>query len=105
MNWSVQRKLAAGLVTVLVLVVLALSLDWRNFQQLRETGSWVEHTHEVLAESEAALTIMTDVETGVRGFLGIAQDIAEWKRVEEKSKQRVRNSNGSIACASGANCR
>jgi methyl-accepting chemotaxis protein len=42
--------------------------------EIEESGKWVEHTYEVLADASSLLAHAVDMETGMRGFLLAGQD-------------------------------
>lgn len=74
MNWTLERKLLLGFAAVAGIVALAAALVFRNSRQLAGTREWVAHTEQVLAETQAALSLTTDAETGVRGFVITGQE-------------------------------
>ena len=69
MRTNLQRRLAASLGAVLVLLAIAVWVHWRNTQQVEQTKGTVAHTREVLGEIEHVLRLNVDLETGLRGFV------------------------------------
>jgi PAS domain S-box-containing protein len=69
MHADLQRRLAASLGAVLVLLGVAVWVHWRNTVQVDETADWVTHTREVLGEIELVLRLNVDIETGLRGYV------------------------------------
>ncbi len=64
-----QRLLSRSLLLpVLAMLLLASALIWQT-TRLLEASRWVEHTDQVLTQSEHVLKLMLDQETGERGFL------------------------------------
>lgn len=66
-----QLQLVFTLSTLLLLVSLVAS--FYSIRQLIRNSELVNHTNEVLSESEAVMSLMKDAETGQRGFL-VTQD-------------------------------
>ena len=69
MRTNLQRRLAASLGAVLVLLAVAVWVHWRNTVQADQTGEWVAHTRAVLGEIEHVLRLNVDLETGLRGYV------------------------------------
>ncbi len=68
-SWTIGRRLAAGYALVLVLMSVIGVVSFTNTQALVRNSGWVEHTHEVLAGTDAVLSSLKDAETGQRGYL------------------------------------
>lgn len=62
-------KLRLGLLCVLLILVGMVFFAARTVWSFRNTSFWVLHTHEVRADLASVLSHLTDVETGVRGYL------------------------------------
>ena len=55
-------------IALLILLVLSL-IAYRNIHLAFDTSRGVAHTHEVLADLEKCLSLLTDAETGQRGYI------------------------------------
>src|SRR6185295_18587961 len=64
MKWSTEKKIAVGIAVVLMVLVINALISYRATRRLIDNNQWVTHTHEVLAELEATLSIAKDAETG-----------------------------------------
>ena len=60
-------RAGAGIVLILLIVNVALAV--RNIRQLSEDSKWVAHTHKVMIGLQELLSLVTDAETGQRGFI------------------------------------
>jgi methyl-accepting chemotaxis protein len=68
-NWTFGRKLALGFTSaVLALLVIGVS-GYRSTEHLVDNERWVTHTHEVRTRLAELLSLLTDAETGQRGFV------------------------------------
>jgi methyl-accepting chemotaxis protein len=63
------KKIAAGFGLALGALVIISGLSYWSTSQLIKNNERVEHTYRVLTELESLLSLMTDAETGTRGFL------------------------------------
>ncbi|MCE9548706.1 MAG: PAS domain S-box protein [Planctomycetia bacterium] len=61
--------LIAGAGLALALLVVNISLTYRNTRQLQADTLWVAHTHEVIGGLENVLSLAKDAETGMRGYI------------------------------------
>jgi len=69
MSWSVGVKIAAGFaLSVLVLCLIGVT-SYLGAQRLIEAHRWVNRTHQVLEKLDQVLSLMTDAETGQRGYI------------------------------------
>jgi methyl-accepting chemotaxis protein len=66
---TITKKLSLGFAIPIVVLVLVGVLARQVSGWLSETTDWVEHSMEVEATMQKALTRMIDAETGARGFL------------------------------------
>ena len=66
---TIAQKLAAGFALPLVILIGIAALAYWSEAQLIETGDWVTHTHEVLADLEALMSLVEAAESGQRGYL------------------------------------
>ena len=69
MNWSIEKKTAAGLVVAGLILLLVAGLAYRNGRSFVEDSQWVSHTHAVLVELEATLSAVADAQTGTGGYI------------------------------------
>ena len=61
---TVGKKIAGSLaMTLVALVAIGLLALWST-ARLIEASGWVTHTHDVLTQLEALLSVMKDAETG-----------------------------------------
>lgn len=70
-NQILARSWKRPMVTLFLLGVVLL---WLVNYQL-DTARWVDHTDEVMTQTERALTLIVDMETGQRGFLYTANPL------------------------------
>jgi len=67
-DFSIRARLLIGnAVTVSILVILC-SFVWNAINALNNTAKMVEHTYEVIDQSNGLVNSMVDQETGLRGF-------------------------------------
>jgi methyl-accepting chemotaxis protein len=66
---SIGKKIAVKSGLALAVLVVIGAVSYRSTAKLIETNHWVTHTHEVLTNLEALLSLGKDAETGQRGFL------------------------------------
>jgi len=73
-NFSIKRKLLIGNgITVMVLIVLC-SIVYMSINSLASSSRMVQHTYEVIDQSNGLVNSMVDMETGLRGFSVGGQD-------------------------------
>ncbi len=66
---TVGQKITLGIATTLAIVLAIGALSFWSTLQYLETSAAVTHTHEVLEDLEALISLLKDVETGQRGYL------------------------------------
>ena len=66
---SIRTKLVLFLLFLFTLAIANAFLTFKMEAYAEEKSAWVEHTHEVLTETETFLGALKDAETGQRGFL------------------------------------
>jgi len=66
---KLSTKLAAGFAIPLLVLVIIAGTIYASMTALMEANRWVDHTNDVIAEGESLRSSMTDMETGMRGFL------------------------------------
>ena len=70
MRSAVARRLSVlGFVLSCAILALIGGSSYQRLAELRDASRAVEHTHEVRTELERVLSLLTDAETGQRGFL------------------------------------
>src|SRR5579871_6634598 len=69
MKVSIERKTAAGLGLVGLLLLVVSTLAYEAASRFVENSGWVSHTHEVLGELDSTLALLADCETGTRGYV------------------------------------
>src|ERR1043165_8723067 len=62
-----NRMLLLPVALLLLVAAVLLVAIW----QMRETSDWVDHTDQVIAESNLLLRSVIDEETGLRGYLAM----------------------------------
>lgn len=68
MSTSSTKGVALGFVLMFALLLVNAFLSYRNSRQLVVTEQLVDHTYQVLLETEALYSTLADAETGTRGF-------------------------------------
>ncbi|MGH9514049.1 MAG: CHASE3 domain-containing protein [Terriglobales bacterium] len=74
MEWSIQRKTAAGLAAVALILTVAAGLSYRSARAFIQASEWVSHTHEVLVELESTLSAVAEAQTATRGYIITGQE-------------------------------
>jgi len=64
-----RTQLFGGYVLVFALMIVLAVLTYRGFTSLIESANWVEHTQEVIGKARLIEKLVSDMETGQRGFL------------------------------------
>ena len=64
-----RRLIIIGLLVPCLLISIPAVLAYRAQQQLFDSFHWVSHTMEVQHQLRRLLSLLTDSETGARGFL------------------------------------
>jgi len=75
MNWSIEKKAAAGLSVAGLVLLLVAGLSYWNARKFIETSEWVAHTHEVLTELESAELAGEAAQNAMRGYVITGQDV------------------------------
>jgi CheY-like chemotaxis protein/CHASE3 domain sensor protein/putative methionine-R-sulfoxide reductase with GAF domain len=69
MRFTTDNKILAGLsASALVLIIIAF-ISYNNGVKLKETNTWVDHSHTVLYNLEQILLTETNAETSIRGYV------------------------------------
>ncbi|MEO5935060.1 MAG: CHASE3 domain-containing protein, partial [Duganella sp.] len=92
---SISKKLYCGIAVIVSCFIVLLAAAGVNLAKLSEANSWNVHTYEVLAEADATLEALVNVETGERGFAltgaqaslepydaGLAAFAAHWEKAK-----------------------
>src|SRR6266513_800115 len=92
---TIGKKITLGFSSTLALLVLIGGLSFWSTLQYLDTSWWVNHTHEVLEDLEAILSLMKDVETAQRGYLltgnsGFLKPYREALRPIQKRRDNLR---------------
>lgn len=66
---SFQKKLTAAFLLIILILAIIFYIYGKNNEQFFNTAQWVENTNAVLYQSERVQSALTDIETGVRGYL------------------------------------
>jgi PAS domain S-box-containing protein len=64
-----RRTLSRAIILPLILTAALAALFLWQITRLLDATRWVEHTDEVISQSNSALKLLIDLETGVRGYL------------------------------------
>jgi CHASE3 domain sensor protein len=74
-KWTFGMRLGAGFaVSAVVLLIVAL-FGYRNAERLTEDSRWVSHTQQVRAQLAEFMSLVVDMETGVRGFVISGEEV------------------------------
>ena len=74
MNWSIEKRLIAGLSLVFAIAASVGAVSYRTITGLSETAQWVEHTHQVLSELDVLLFQINQAEAEQRNYLLTGDD-------------------------------
>ncbi|HCF28636.1 MAG TPA: two-component system sensor histidine kinase/response regulator [Cyanobacteria bacterium UBA11049] len=69
MNWSIEKRLIAGLSLVFAIAASVGVVSYRTITGLSETAQWVEHTYQVLSELDVLLFQINKAEADQRNYL------------------------------------
>ncbi|MDB5152181.1 MAG: hypothetical protein JWR54_932, partial [Mucilaginibacter sp.] len=69
LNLSFRQQVFAGFAASVILVFVVGLLSYRNINQARGDASMVDHTENVIKTAGNLLQLMTDAETGTRGYV------------------------------------
>src|SRR5689334_16372634 len=69
MQWSIEKRTTIGFSLVLILVLIIGGGAYQITQQFIETNQLVAHTFEVIGELTQTLSLLSDAETGQRGYV------------------------------------
>jgi PAS domain S-box-containing protein len=75
MNWSIEKKTAIGLAVAGLILLLVAGMSYRNGRRFIEDSQWVSHTHEVLSELDATLSVVADAQTATGGYIITGQEV------------------------------
>jgi CheY-like chemotaxis protein/signal transduction histidine kinase/CHASE3 domain sensor protein len=67
-NFSFRNQVLAGFIASIILVLLVGILSYKSINQLEDDTVWVDHTQKVIKTSNNLLQLLTDGETGMRGY-------------------------------------
>jgi methyl-accepting chemotaxis protein len=67
-DFGITRKLYLGFGAVILILAILLGSAYTNFSRLAQANGWNNHTHEVMAETQAILEGLLNMETGERGY-------------------------------------
>lgn len=85
-TYSLENKIILGFVASMVAMLLAGWFCYRTTTNFITTQDWVAHTQAVIATLESGLAILTDAETGQRGYL-LTGDTSFLKDTQEAQAQ------------------
>ncbi len=90
-QWTVGTKLAAGFALALVMLLVVGGVSYWSIAALVANARAVAHTHEVLENLEAVLSLLKDAETGQRGFVLTRQEryLEPYQDAQGKIDQRI----------------
>ena len=69
MKWSIEKKAAAGLMVVALILMVAAGLSYRSSRGFVNASQWVSHTHDVLAELQGTLSGIADAQTATLSYV------------------------------------
>jgi CHASE3 domain sensor protein len=64
-----DKWLLAAAAGAVALMLVNVGLTFNNSRLLREHGDWVDHTYQVIESLESVMGLLTDAETGQRGYI------------------------------------
>src|SRR5205823_4410451 len=67
-DFNISTRLYISFGTVVALLIVLVSLSYKNFARLGDANDMNIHTYQVLGEVDSALMSLVDTETGERGF-------------------------------------
>jgi methyl-accepting chemotaxis protein len=73
-DWKIGARLYAGFAAVIVVLAVMVTIAYRNFVALGDANDMNIHTYQVMAEGQAMLESLINIETGQRGFSLTGQD-------------------------------
>ena len=68
LKFSFRQQVLAGFVVSIVLVLCVGILSYNSITKFEQDNKWVDHTQNVIHTSTELLQLMTDAETGMRGY-------------------------------------
>lgn len=66
---KMKSKILTGVSIPLTFLIILGIVSYLSVDKITYTNKWVNHTHEVLAESDSIVAAAVDMETGMRGYL------------------------------------
>ncbi|MBW8078540.1 MAG: hypothetical protein GJU76_10805 [Gallionella sp.] len=69
MNISSESNITTGFILALLIMLAIGAVAYRSTLEAHDDSVWVEHTQTVLTSLETLVSSITDVETGVRGYV------------------------------------
>ena len=70
MNSRISRNMPViSFCAALIILACISTVSYRSLREFVENAGWVEHTQNVMRETEAVLSDLKDVDSGVRGYL------------------------------------
>ncbi|MDY4283970.1 CHASE3 domain-containing protein [Xanthomonas sp. LF06-19] len=73
-NLKIATKLYGGFAVVLCILLALAGVAYFNVSALSQANYWNTHTYKVIAEVDAALSSLINIETGTRGFSLTGED-------------------------------
>lgn len=74
MKWSIGVKIGSGFALGLAILVVLGVLSYRDTTGLIASAENVKHTYKILEELAQIIKVMTDAETGERGYIITGED-------------------------------
>ena len=68
LKFTFRQQVSAGFIFSVMLVLVVGSISYYNTRHSQEETVWVDHSQEVIKTSEHLLQLLTDAETGIRGY-------------------------------------
>jgi signal transduction histidine kinase len=84
---AVRKRITAGFGTALLLIALGFGLTLYSYNQYRKASDMIEHSQQVTNRLGRILALITDVETGERGYLASSGDGIYLEAFEEALPQ------------------
>lgn len=95
---KISLKLLLGFGFTLFIILILTSTFIYQKKKIENNTTWVFHTSEVLQNSEEIQKMVSDMETGMRGYLltGKKDFLDPYTRANQRMEERVSNLNGMI---------
>ena len=81
MQAAIEKKAGLGFALALAMLLAVGVISYRSIAGFADASSRVSHTHAVIGELESVMTLVTDAESAVRGYI-ITGNESLWERYQ-----------------------